>query len=56
MNIPVSIEYILLGAALLLLVSIVSSKISIKLGIPALLLFLAIGMLAGSERTWRPLF
>jgi potassium/hydrogen antiporter len=49
MNIPASIEYILLGAALLLLVSIVSSKISIKLGIPALLLFVAIGMLAGSE-------
>jgi cell volume regulation protein A len=49
MNIPASIEYILLGASLLLLVSIVSSKVSVRLGIPALLLFLAIGMLAGSE-------
>ena len=49
MSIPISIEYILLGASLLLLVSIVSSKISVRLGIPALLLFLAIGMLAGSE-------
>ncbi len=49
MNVPTSIEYILLGASLLVLVSIASSKISGKLGIPALLLFLAIGMLAGSE-------
>jgi len=44
-----SIEYILLAASVLLLVSIVASKISARLGIPALLLFLAVGMLAGSE-------
>lgn len=46
---PFPIEYALLGAALLLLVSIISSKISGKLGIPVLLLFLIVGMLAGSE-------
>src|SRR5436305_6113726 len=49
MNVPLSIEYILLGASLLLLASIASSKISGRLGVPALLLFLAVGMLAGSE-------
>jgi cell volume regulation protein A len=45
----VTIESVLLGASILLLVSIASSKISSKLGIPALLLFLVVGMLAGSE-------
>ena len=42
-------ELVLLGVATLLLLGIVASKASFKLGVPALLLFLAIGMLAGSE-------
>ncbi len=42
-------DYLLLGAAILLLLSIISSKASGRLGVPALLLFLVIGMLAGSE-------
>ncbi|RJQ23961.1 MAG: potassium/proton antiporter [Nitrospiraceae bacterium] len=45
----ISIEYILAGAAVLLLLSIIASKASDKLGIPALLLFLVVGMLAGSD-------
>ncbi len=44
-----SIEYALVAASFLLLVSIVTSKVSSRLGIPALLLFLVVGMLAGSE-------
>lgn len=42
-------EYILLGFALLLLLSVLASKISDRFGIPALLLFLLVGMLAGSD-------
>jgi cell volume regulation protein A len=44
-----SFESLFLAASLLLLVSVLASKASTKLGIPALLVFLAIGMLAGSE-------
>lgn len=44
-----SFETILFWVALLMFVSVVSSKISDKFAIPVLLLFLAIGMLAGSE-------
>ncbi|MCF6148056.1 MAG: potassium/proton antiporter [Candidatus Kuenenia sp.] len=43
------IENILLWIAILIFVSVVSSKLSDKFGIPILLLFLTIGMLAGSE-------
>jgi len=41
--------YILIGASLLLLISVLVSKISDRFGVPALLLFLIVGMLAGSE-------
>jgi cell volume regulation protein A len=44
-----SIENILLLGSLLLFISIVASKTSFKLGIPALILFLIVGMLAGSD-------
>ena len=43
------IENILLWIAVLMFVSVVSSKLSDRLAIPVLLLFLTIGMLAGSE-------
>ncbi|MCE5187032.1 MAG: potassium/proton antiporter [Planctomycetaceae bacterium] len=41
--------YIFLAIALLLLISVIASKASEWLGVPALLVFLGIGMLAGSE-------
>ncbi|MCF6159383.1 MAG: potassium/proton antiporter [wastewater metagenome] len=43
------IEGILLLVAVLIFVSVISSKLSDKFGVPILLLFLTIGMLAGSE-------
>ena len=45
----VSVENILLLGSLLLFLSIISSKTSFKLGIPTLILFLVVGMLAGSD-------
>ena len=44
-----SLEHLLLGAAILLLAGVLASKASDWLGIPALLVFLAVGMLAGSD-------
>jgi cell volume regulation protein A len=44
-----SLEIILITTAVLLLLSILASKAAVRLGIPALLLFLCLGMLAGSE-------
>lgn len=44
-----TIENILLVGSLLLFLSIISSKISFRFGVPTLLIFLAIGMLAGSD-------
>lgn len=41
-------EPILIGAVLLL-AGVVAGKVSGRLGIPALILFLGIGMLAGSD-------
>ena len=42
-------EFVLIGASVLLLISVLVSKISDRFGVPALLLFLILGMLAGSE-------
>ncbi|MBK6267100.1 potassium/proton antiporter [Marivirga sp. S37H4] len=44
-----TIENILLIGSLLLLISIIAGKTSYKFGVPTLILFLIIGMLAGSE-------
>jgi cell volume regulation protein A len=44
-----SIESVFLGVSVLLLLSVLASKASAKLGVPALLLFILIGMFAGSE-------
>ncbi|MDX1364850.1 potassium/proton antiporter [Arenibacter latericius] len=44
-----TIENILLVGSLLLFISIIAGKTSYKFGVPTLLLFLAIGMLAGSD-------
>ena len=44
-----SSEPLLLGAAALVLVGVLASKLANRLGVPALLLFLGIGMLAGSD-------
>ena len=45
----ISIESVFLGVSVLLLLSVLASKASAKLGVPALLLFILIGMFAGSE-------
>ncbi|HSB10195.1 MAG TPA: potassium/proton antiporter [Blastocatellia bacterium] len=44
-----SVEHILVAASALLLISVLASKASAKLGVPALLVFLVLGMLAGSD-------
>lgn len=44
-----SSENIILFGSILLFLSIIASKTSFKFGVPALLLFLVVGMLAGSE-------
>ncbi len=45
----VSLPSLLLGVAVLLLASVLASKASSRFGVPALLLFLAVGMFAGSD-------
>ncbi|MGH2567745.1 MAG: potassium/proton antiporter [Bacteroidota bacterium] len=45
----IGIEYILLISSALILLSITIAKLSDNLGVPALILFLGLGMLAGSE-------
>jgi potassium/hydrogen antiporter len=42
-------EYIVLLGALLLIVGVVTTKFSSRLGVPALVLFIAVGMLIGSD-------
>lgn len=42
-------EFVLIGASILLLISVLVSKFSDRFGVPALLLFLILGMLAGSD-------
>lgn len=44
-----TIEYVLLGISILLILSVVGSLVSARVGIPSLILFLVIGMLAGSD-------
>ncbi|HNV30385.1 MAG TPA: potassium/proton antiporter, partial [Cyclobacteriaceae bacterium] len=44
-----SVENILLLGSILLFISIIASKTSFRLGIPTLILFLLVGMLAGSD-------
>lgn len=44
-----SAENIVLASSILLFISIIASKTSFKYGIPALILFLIVGMLAGSD-------
>lgn len=46
---PVKIEAILLGLAVLFFLSILAGKASSRFGVPALLLFLSVGMLSGSD-------
>ena len=43
------IEHLIFAASILLLLAVLAGKVSGRVGIPPLLLFLAIGMLAGSE-------
>jgi cell volume regulation protein A len=43
------IDHIILLAAVLILLGIISSKLSARLGLPVLVLFLLVGMLAGEE-------
>ncbi len=45
----VSIDYVLLITSVLLLLGILASKVSARLSVPALALFLVVGMLAGSD-------
>jgi cell volume regulation protein A len=44
-----SIENILLIGSILLIISIILGKTSFRFGVPTLVFFLAVGMLAGAE-------
>jgi len=50
------IENLLFWIAILALISVISTKLSDKFAVPVLLIFLAIGMLAGSEGLGRVYF
>lgn len=45
----IQVEYILLGLSILFLLSMLAGKASSKFGVPALLLFLGVGMLCGTD-------
>jgi cell volume regulation protein A len=45
----VTVEHAMLGLSVLLLLGVLASKAADRVGVPALLLFLGLGMLAGSE-------
>ncbi|MCM3760367.1 potassium/proton antiporter [Alkalihalobacillus oceani] len=49
MNQAFSIDYFILLAGLLLVAGVITAKFSTRLGVPALVLFLLVGMLAGSD-------
>ncbi|MCC7175356.1 MAG: potassium/proton antiporter [Bryobacterales bacterium] len=44
-----TVEHLMLGVAVLLLASVIANKASGRFGVPALLVFLVVGMLAGSD-------
>ncbi len=48
-NMELTIENILLIGSLLLVISVIAGKTSYRFGVPTLILFLGVGMLAGSE-------
>lgn len=45
----IQLEVVLLGLSILFLISIIAGKVGSKFGIPALLLFLSVGMICGSD-------
>ena len=45
----IPIEYLLLVGSILVLFSVLIAKVSDRLGLPVLILFIVIGMLAGSD-------
>lgn len=45
----INYEYFILLAAILLIVGVITTKFSSRLGVPALVLFIAVGMLFGSD-------
>ena len=46
---PISLEWIFIIFSSLVILSVLTIKFSIRFGIPSLILFIAIGMLAGSD-------
>src|SRR6185436_9257202 len=50
------VDVVLFVVACLLLASVLASKLAAKLGVPSLILFMAVGMVAGSEGLGRIYF